>query len=208
MRRHFSVWKTTVLGGVIFLLPFAIVVFLIGQLAQIIYTVAAQLDSTVPKWSVGGVSFAVLLAVLSLVMLCYLAGLAARRSFGRRFSEKIEKNLLMLLPRYAIWKSQLATNFGADATGAPMHPVLITFDDHARIGFEVERTATGDSATVYLPGSPDPWNGHIAQVAAGRIKPLALNFNEATALCEQMGRGASANIEALDRGSGRSASTQ
>jgi hypothetical protein len=31
MHRHFSIWKTTILGGVIFLLPFAIVVFLIGQ---------------------------------------------------------------------------------------------------------------------------------------------------------------------------------
>jgi uncharacterized membrane protein len=191
MRRHFSIWKTTILGGVIFLLPFAIVVFLVGQLAQIIYSIAAQLEWAVPKWSVGGMSLAVLLATVALVALCYLAGVAARRSFGRRFSEKIERNLSLLFPRYVIWKGQLASNFGADEDAAPMRPVLVTFDEAARIGFEIERTAAGDQATIYLPGAPDPWTGHVVHVRAERVQPLALTFAEAAALCESMGRGAS-----------------
>jgi uncharacterized membrane protein len=75
-----------------------------------------------------------------------------------------------------------------------MHPVLVTFDDHARIGFEIERTAGGDMATIYLPGAPDPWTGHVVQVRAERIKLLGLNFHEAVALCEQMGRGMSGRL--------------
>ncbi len=191
MRPHFSIWKTTILGGVIFLLPFAIVVFLIGQLAQIIYSIAAQLDGAVPEWSMGGVSAAVVLATLGLVVLCYLAGLAARRSFGRRFSEKVERNLSLLFPRYVIWKSQLASNVGAHEGAAAMRPVLVTFDDAARVGFEIERTIGRDQVTLYLPGAPDPWTGHVVHVAAERVKPLSLSFAEAAALCESMGRGAS-----------------
>ena len=192
MRRHFSIWKTTILGGVIFLLPFAIVVFLIGQLAQIIYSIAAQLDWVVPQWSMGGVSLAVLIATLGLVLLCYLAGLAARRSLGRQFSEKVERNLSLLFPRYVIWKSHLASNVvGADDGAAAMRPVLVTLDELARIGFEIERTASADQVTVYLPGAPDPWTGHFVHVDAKRVKPLALTFAEAAALCESMGRGAS-----------------
>jgi len=193
MHHHFSIWKTTVLGGIVFLLPFAIVVFLLGEIAQIIYSVAAQLDDAIalPQWTVGGVSTAVLIVTLALLLLCYLAGVAARLSFSRRFSETIERNLLLLFPRYAVWKSQLAANVGADAAHPSMHPVLVTFDDHVRIDFEVERTADGNQATIYLPGSPDPWTGHVVHVLAARIRPLAINFHEATALCEQMGRGAS-----------------
>jgi uncharacterized membrane protein len=191
MRRHFSIWKTTILGGVIFLLPFAIVVFLIGELAQIIYSVAAQLDWAVPEWSVGGVSLAVLLATVALIFLCYLAGLAARASLGRQFSAKVERNLSLLFPRYVIWKSQLASNVGADEGAAAMRPVLVTLDDAARIGFEIERTVAGDQVTVYLPGAPDPWNGHVVHVAPSRVKPLALTFADAAGLCESMGRGAS-----------------
>ena len=196
MHHHFSIWKTTILGGIIFLLPFAIVVFLLGQLAQIIYSIAAQLDDAIPlpQWTVGGVSTAVLIVTLALLLLCYLAGVAARLSFSRRFSETIERNLLLLFPRYAVWKSQLAANVGADAAHPGMQPVLVTFDDHARIGFEIERTAAGDQATVYLPGSPDPWTGHVVHVPVGRIKLLAMNFQDATALCERMGRGASGKL--------------
>jgi uncharacterized membrane protein len=200
MHHHFSIWKTTILGGIIFLLPFAIVVFLLGQIAQIIYSVAAQLDDAIPlpQWTVGGVSTAVLIVTLALLLLCYLAGVAARLSFSRRFSETIERNLLLLFPRYAVWKSQLASNLsagvGADAAHPGMHPVLVAFDDHVRIGFEIERTPAGDQATIYLPGSPDPWTGHVVHVSVARIRPLAINFHEATALCEQMGRGASRTL--------------
>lgn len=214
MQRHFSIWKTTILGGVIFLLPFAIIVFLLGQIVQVIYSVAGQINSFVPQWSFGGVSLAVLLAALVLIVLCYAAGLAARRSLGRQFSAKVERNVLLFFPRYAIWKSQLASNFGADEGETALQPVLVEFDDAARIGFEIERAncpppasaaasdaATsqapgnadadaGETVTVYLPGSPDPWNGHVVHVSSRRVRPLAAKFGDATAVCESMGRGA------------------
>jgi uncharacterized membrane protein len=201
MHHHFSIWKTTILGGIIFLLPFAIVVFLLGQLAQIIYSAAAHLDDAIPlpQWTVGGVSAAVVLVTLALLLLCYLAGLAARLSFSRRFSETIERNLLLLFPRYVVWKSQLAANVGVDAAHPGMHPVVVALDDHARIGFEIERAAGGGRVTVYLPGSPDPWTGFVIHVTAERVKPLPLGFHEATALCERMGRGACGALEALQR---------
>lgn len=187
MRTHFSIWKTTILGGVLFLLPFALVVFLLGQIAQVILLVADNLDSTVGEWTVGGVSLAVVLAALLLVAICYAAGVAARRSLGRQFSEKLERNVMLFFPRYAIWKSQLASNFGADQGDAALQPVLVTFDELARLGFEIER---GKAVTVYLPGSPDVWAGQLVQVSSQRVKPLSLTFAEAAALCESMGRGA------------------
>jgi uncharacterized membrane protein len=217
IQRHFSIWKTTILGGVVFLLPFAIVLFVLGQMVQVVYSVAGSFDQAVPDWSIGGVSLAVLLATLVLVALCYVAGLLARLSFSRRFSERIERNILLLFPRYAIWKSHLATNVGAEHGGdlLQFRPVLVVFDDRARIGFEIERTsapiaeanppsasppdpapAADATVTVYLPSSPDPWNGQIVHVGSRRVKPLAANFAEASAVCEAMGRGAGALLAA------------
>jgi len=200
MRHHFSIWKTTILGGVIFLLPFAVIVFLLGQIVQVIYSVAARLNTVVPQWSFGGVSLAVVLATLALAGLCYAAGLAARRSLARRFSEKIERNVLLFFPRYAIWKSQLTSNVGGEHSATAPQPVLVTFDELSRIGFEIERSAasaSGDpnaTVTVYLPGSPDPWNGQVVHVESRRVTPLAMRFSEAAGMCEAMGRGASAML--------------
>jgi uncharacterized membrane protein len=193
MRKTFGVWKTTILGGVIFLLPFAVVVFLLGQLAALIVSIAGKLDEYVPDATIGIVSSATIAATLLLVAICFLAGLAARRSFATRFSDKVEKTLLLLFPRYAILKNQMASNLASHAGQASMQPVLVRFDDAARIGFETDR-AEGGLVTIYLPGAPDPWSGHLVHVAAERVTKLAAPFGDATAVCETLGRMASTVI--------------
>jgi uncharacterized membrane protein len=190
MRKTLSVWKTTVLGGLFFLLPFAVVVFLIGQVAAMIVPVAARIEPYIPdRLNVGNVSLATVLAIALVLALCYLAGLVARRSFASRFSGKIEKYLLMLFPRYAIIKDQMASNIGGDASRPQLAPVVVAIGNVSRLAFEVERSADG-AVTVYLPGSPDPWQGHVAQVAAESVKRLNADFGQVVAVCETLGRGA------------------
>ena len=190
MRKTLGVWKTTVLGGVFFLLPFAVLMFLIGQVAAMIVPVAAQIQPYIPEHlNVGNASLATVLAIALVLALCYLAGLAARRSFASRFSGKIEKYLLMLFPRYAIIKDQMASNIGGDASRPQLAPVVVSLGEVSRLAFEVERSADG-VVTVYLPGSPDPWQGHVAHVAAGSVKRLAADFGQVVAVCETLGRGA------------------
>jgi uncharacterized membrane protein len=189
MRQTLGIWKTTVLGGIFFLLPFAVVVFLIGELAAIVVPVAKQLQPYLPESNLFGyVSLATLLAIALLIALCFLAGVIARRSFASRFSSQIEKYLLMLFPRYAIIKDQMASNIGGAASRPQLAPVLVRFDDAARMGFEVERT-DGSLVTVYLPGSPDPWQGQVVHVQRDRVTPLGADFGQAIAMCETLGRG-------------------
>jgi uncharacterized membrane protein len=191
MRNTLGVWKTTILGGVFFLLPFAIVVFLIGQVAYVIGLAASPIKHLIDinQWSIGGVSLTFILATVLVLALCYIAGLAAQRSLGTRFAEKIERYLLMLFPRYGVLKDQLASNIGGKTSTPPMKPVLVTFDDASRLGFEVERSASG-AVIVYMPGAPDPWQGHIISVEAARVAALAVPFGQAVSLCETMGRAA------------------
>jgi uncharacterized membrane protein len=181
-------------------LPFAIVVFLIGQLAEIIWSIAQPLAQYLPtlNLSFGFISTATIAATLLLVLLCYLAGLAARRSIANRFAGTIEKNLLLLFPRYAVLKEQFASNLGGKVVAQPMKPVLVQLEGAARLGFEADRAATG-LVSVYLPGSPDPWQGIIVHVAPDRVQALAADFSAAVALCESMGRASAAVVAAGER---------
>ena len=110
--------------------------------------------------AVGGITLLIVLAIGMLLLLCFLAGLAARRAIGRRFSDKIERNLLLLYPRYAIFKERMAGGIGGDETKPQLKPVQVQLHDAARIAFEVDRTAAGIVA-ICLPGSPDPWSGVV-----------------------------------------------
>jgi uncharacterized membrane protein len=197
MRKTLGVWKTTILGGVFFLLPFAVVVFLVGQLSVIVAPLAAQihkqLEARGRTLTFGNVSLATVLAILLLILICYFAGLAARSAFAARFSGKIEKTIIFLFPRYAILKDQMASNLGGHAIDPTMKPVLVRMegvsrlDGMARLGFETARAADG-MVTVFLPGSPDPWQGHLVVVAPERVEPIAADFGAAVSMCESLGR--------------------
>ena len=189
MRDTLGVWKTTILGGALFLLPFAVVVFLVGQLAAILFPVVEALKPYMPDTGIplGIVSSATLLAILLLAALCYVAGVVAQRSLAARFAARFEKSLLLLFPRYAIWKNAMASNLGNPADALAMKPVLVTLEGAARVGFETCRTE-GGLVSVYLPSAPDPWSGEVVHVAAERVAPLTAAFGAALAVREPLGR--------------------
>ena len=150
-------------------------------------SVAKILGEYIPVKTPAGIALLVGLSIALILFLCFLAGLSATRSIGKKFSNTIEKNLLILFPRYAILKDQMAGSIGGDNIKPKMKPVLVRFDELSRIAFEVERGETGP-VTVYLPGSPDPWIGSVAYLEPDRVKPISVEFGDAVGICEQMGR--------------------
>ncbi len=173
--------KTTAIGGLLFLLPLIVIGALIGQLVPIILTVAEALGEYIPFKTPGGISLLILLAFVVVLLLCFGAGLLARRSLGKRISETFEKYLLLLFPRYAILKDQMAGSIGDDATKPRMKPVLAKFNDSLRIGFEIERNDVG-LVTVYLPGAPDSWSGRSVLLRADHVEALDIEFGDAVAI--------------------------
>jgi uncharacterized membrane protein len=187
--KTFGFLKTTAIGGLIFLLPLAAVVGLLGYIYSLAdWTIVyAEFMGYLPVSGVGGTSLLFLIAVGVLVLLCFLSGLAARRAIARKFSQAVEKHLVMIFPKYAIYKDILAGNIGGDSHSPTLLPVTIQFDDSIRIGYEAGRTE-GGLVIVYLPGSPDPWLGSVVLVQPGQIQPLDVDFNETSAICERLGR--------------------
>lgn len=183
--------RTTAIGGLMFLLPLVVVGAAIGQVAPVVMTIAESIHKLLPGLSKipGGIALLILLAIVILLLICFVAGILARRSFIHRLSEWFEKKITLLFPRYAILKDQMADSIGSDQTKADMKPVVVRFDDHMQVGFETERNDQVPFVSVYLPGSPDPWAGRVVLVESERIEPLDVHFGVAVGTCEQLGRG-------------------
>ena len=186
MFRHFGFLKTTAIGGILFLLPLIVIGALIGQAVPIVIAVAEMLGKVIPQRTVGGVSLLILLALALVVLLCFAAGVVARLSLGRRFSGWVERNLLLLFPRYAIVRDQMAGTVGDGIVQSSLKPVIIKFDDHQAIAFEADRTS--DRVIIYLPGAPDPWSGQVVSVDAHRVSQADMDFGTAIDLCKRLGR--------------------
>jgi uncharacterized membrane protein len=189
--RTWSVLKTTAIGGIFFLLPLVVIGALLGQMLQIVWVVARSIHELLPIHSAWGYSLLFVLSFLLILLLCFAAGVAAKKSLGKRFTDSVEKYLLMLFPRYAIFKEQLTGNIGGEVLRNQLTPVMVSMPEGYRLGMEVERgTVQGNNwVTVYFPGSPDPWSGSVGVVDDSRVKRLQVPFTEAVATAEQLGRG-------------------
>ena len=189
-KRFINFLKTTAIGGLLFLLPLIVVGALVGQIAPIVVTVASALNEYIPVKTPTGIAVLIGLSIAIILLLCFAAGMFARWSFGKKITTAFEKKLSLFFPRYSILKDQMADTIGGDETRPQMKPVLVVFQEYQRIAFETERDEKQGLATIYLPGSPDPWSGKAVILKLDRVTRLDADFGHAAATCEQVGRGA------------------
>jgi len=191
MSNILSFLKTTAIGGLLYLLPMIVIGALLGQAVPVVLAVRGFLEENVPWLTAGGVTLLLFLSVAIVLLLCFGAGLLARWSTGKWISAHFEKTLMLLFPRYLVIKNQMAGSIGGDKNVPQMKPVLARFDDSLQIGFEIERSGNG-LVTVYLPGSPDPWAGSVVLLNADRVEQTDIDFGEAVATFEKLGRDSTA----------------
>ena len=191
MNKILGFLKTTAIGGLLALLPLIIIGALLGQAVPIVLSIWNFLEERFPGRTTAGVALLLLLTIAVVLLICFGAGLLARRSFGKWMTKHFEKTLMLLFPRYLVIKNQMADSIGGDQNKPKMKPVLARFDDSSRIGFEMERSADG-LVTVYLPGSPDAWAGNVVFLTADQVESTDIDFGEAVATFEKLGRGSAA----------------
>ncbi|TWU59761.1 hypothetical protein Poly51_00330 [Rubripirellula tenax] len=183
--------RSTAIGGLFFLLPLAVTLGLLGQVYSIVSAVAVPLGDSLPEWvpvnTATGIAFLFSASVAIIVFACFFAGVVARRAIGKKFSSTIEKQLITVFPKYAIYKDLLAGNLKHDSGGPSLKPVLVTCPEGYRIAMEADRLPSG-LVVVYFPGAPDTWIGHVVLVPAERVQSTDLDFNETLGLFERLGR--------------------
>jgi uncharacterized membrane protein len=182
-----SFMRTTVLGGVLFLFPIVFVVAILGKALEVTNKLSAPLAGLLPIDSIGGLAVAKLLALVILVLICFLAGLAARTPLAKQFVKSLETNVLGRIPAYTLLKSKAESVLRPEDIGG-MCPVLGRFDDSWQLAFEIERMA-GGKVVVFLPGAPDPWSGSVCVMTEDRITPLDLTLKSAADILKRLGKG-------------------
>jgi uncharacterized membrane protein len=188
MKNRLDFFKTTVVGGFVFLVPAVIVVVALGKLIGALKVLAKALAPLFGiETRLGGLVLD-LLAVTVTILLCFVAGLLARRASAKRMREKLDATLLNSFPGYAFIKGFAENLRQTEELAGSFVPVLVRFDDYVQIAFETHREPGGKVA-VYLPGAPNPWSGSVVYVANERIEPLQMTLTEALRNIRKLGKG-------------------
>ncbi len=146
--------KTTVIGGLVFLVPVVVFIVVLAKAAGLMMMVAEPMAAWVPIDAVGGVALANIIAVVAVMLICFIAGLVARAAFLRAIVGSLESKVLSKIPGYEIIKGMLSGLEEDDAR--KFIPALAAFGDTARIGLEIERLDDG-RVVVMVATPPDPW---------------------------------------------------
>jgi uncharacterized membrane protein len=180
--------KTTVIGGIVFLVPFIAVIFVLGKAFQVMRGIAEPLTAALPMIdTVGEIVLVDLFAVALILAVCFVAGLAARAAAAGRLVKSLETRVLSRVPFYHFVKGMTESVVEVESN-TTMRSVLVRLDDYSQLAFEVERLPGGD-VVVFLPGAPNPWSGAVCIVAAERVTSLDAPMLAAVQNIKHLGKG-------------------
>lgn len=178
--------KTTLIGGILFLVPVVILIAILGKAVSIMMLVASPMADLLPVDTVGGVALANLLALIGLLLICYIAGICARVATASNAVKTLESRVLMNIPGYAVIKAMTS---GIDPDNAEhMRPVLVTMGSVQRIGYETQKLRD-DRSLVFLPGTPNAWSGISQIMQAEDVQYLDSSVIEVMDFTERYGQG-------------------
>ncbi|NCF14778.1 MAG: DUF502 domain-containing protein [Gammaproteobacteria bacterium] len=187
--------KTTIIGGLLFLVPVVAVVIVIGKALNVMKAVAEPAAKVLPIDSLGGVAIVNIIAALIVLLICFLAGLLARAKPARKFADAIENALLSKIPGYTLAKGVTDKLKSSDADG--VRAALVTLGSSSRVSIEIERVS-GDRVVVYVPSSPNPWTGEVYVVKSDQVEHLDCPITAVIDHAEQLGGGSQKYLGAPD----------
>lgn len=179
--------KKTILGGVLFLAPLAVVLVLLGKVFQISRAVVTPVDHLLPIQVFLGIASVNLLAIVLIVLICYIAGALAQRVLVAQRLQRLDGFLIDVLPAYAVFKGVIGSASADETLSTLLTPVMVRFDDYEQLAFEIE--ADDARSVVFLPGSPSAWSGSTVIVDNERVTYLDLATIDASRLLRTFGRG-------------------
>ena len=190
--------KTTIVGGVLFLLPLAVVLILLGYAFRLASMVAQPISDRLQlQWSdAAGVGAVTILSALVLVIISFGAGVTARTYLGKAVTRWFENSLLGRLPQYQMVKS-MAEGLAQLENASGIKPALISIEGGWQIGYLLEPLENG-WLSVFLPQAPTPMSGNIMYLPADRVRPLGITMVEAMAIIKRIGVGSGEALRGAD----------
>lgn len=195
LRRFFF---TTVLGGIVVVLPiyiFAALIkivfaFISGLLAPISNLLSFSND--VNRWILDLLAFAIV------IFLFFLIGLLVRTELGRQLLAFVEENWLAKAPFYILLRDTVRQILGQEKMPFRQVVLVDVYSNGTRMtGFVVDSTKDGSYYTVFVPTAPNPTNGFVFHVKREQLDFLETKTEDALRSVISMGTGSAALFEGM-----------
>lgn len=190
MRATLKFVKATLIGGLFFLVPFALIVVVVEKLAEILRPAVHEVAELFDPFGIGpGSQMAIIIAVL--VLAAFVAGLFGGTVAGRGLFGLIESAMLNRVPGYGIVKSAAADAAGNTAllqSQERSNAVFVRSGEGWQIGFVMERVGE-DMFAIFVPDAPAPTSGAVLFASSDQFVDSGLKVGDALRCLRQLGAG-------------------
>ena len=180
--------KTTLLGGLLVLLPLMLFFLLIDELLGLVVALATPIADLFPKGMFDNLQTPALIAVLLIVMASFFFGLAMRLVYLRRLGIWIERTILEKMPIYTAVKRLSQGLLGAEADKVFRPAVMTNSLNEREIVYLVEDHQDGE-VTILVPRAPASFAGPVKIVPRSCLEMLDANIGEASRALSHWGVG-------------------
>jgi uncharacterized membrane protein len=191
MRYAREFFTSTLLGGLLFVVPVYLAVLLLLKGMKSVGGLVRPFTALLPDW----VPAERLLSLLLVLAICFLVGFALRTRVGRAARERLEIVLFGKLPGYGLIRS-LTQRMAGDSGDTAWTPALIELEEALVPGFVIEPLDDG-RFTVFVPSVPTPLAGAVYVLSPERVHILDVPFTQAVRSISRWGSGSKDLVAAM-----------
>ena len=130
------------------------------------------------------------IAILLLMLVCFVAGIFARTGLGRKMKSWVDNSMVASIPAYQVLKS-MAEGMAEIESSANVRAALARIEDAWQPALVLEELENG-LLTVFVPQAPTPMSGSVFYLTAERVKMLVVPISSVLICIRRMGLGSQA----------------
>jgi len=186
--------KTTIVGGLLFLVPAVLIILLVKNALELARKILMPIEKLLPIENIAGAAVEHLLAVVLIIAVCFAAGLAARTSPGAKLNAWLERAILRRVPGFGLIKRVTREMVNMESQ-SDLSVALARIEDAWVLSFIVEKLENGLLA-VFVPSAPTPAVGSIYYLTEDRVKRLDVSVSSAIQCIMRLGVGSRELLQA------------
>lgn len=199
MKRFISFVKTTLLGGLVVILPATIIAGVFTWLYRQVTDLIQPLTNFVMEKSSLREYIADIAVIGLIVGFCFFLGIIVKTSVGRFIQEKLENKLAKFAPGYSLVKETVLQFLGR--TKSPFSSVVLVqiYENQTLATGFLTDEHEGGIYTVFVPTGPNPTSGQIFHVRSQFVHPVEVGIEDAMRSIISCGAGSGRLIDSYLR---------
>ena len=193
MRAYGKFVLSPLVAGFLVLAPIYLAALLLLKALKSLIDLVQPIAKVLPAW----LPAEQILALLLILILCFLTGVGIRTRIGQVIWEQIEKSLFRRIPGYALFRS-LAQRMAGESEEMAWKPALAEIEEALVPAFIIEELDDG-RLTVFVPSVPTPFAGAIYILSPDRVHPLNVPFTQAVKAVSRWGSGSKDLVAAMEQ---------